>query len=99
VSTPFVSARWLFFFHKVPKDSKIQTLNSLVLLISFTIGRVLYQWVIGLGSGIPWLYQEVFYKKSFSTTGDKFLLAEMTLAVFLNAFLNLYWLMLILKQA
>lgn len=97
ISTHFIATRWLLFDHKVVGGTFLQTLNTVLLAVTFIFGRVFFQIYVVIFYGSPWLRNALLTSGSYDKT-YKAVLATFALSVFVNMILNFYWSWLIIKQ-
>lgn len=96
ISTVFVSLRWLLYTHKL-HDTILMPINTVCSVITFLFGRTIYMWVLCGKYLWPLLINE--FKTVDLRWWQVLLLVEQFIAVTLSAFLNTYWMWLIVKQA
>ena len=96
ISNWFVNARWLFFKHGWSGASLVQGINSVLLFIAFMFGRVIFQLYIVFFFQLPWLNKLV--KGDTAQIEYKVLAVEVTILLFCNVLMNLYWASLIVNQ-
>ena len=51
ITTLFINTRWLLFQHKVVGGSCLQSVNSALLFVSFTLCRIVFQLYMFFGGG------------------------------------------------
>ena len=102
ISTHFVVFRWILFEHGIKGGHTIfgvnlHAVNSVLLLVTFILGRVFFQLFVFICYGAPFLVEVFTVQKDvpqfFMVTDIMFLLSFI-----LNCCLNFYWAWLIIKQ-
>ena len=96
VSTIFVSARSLMFFHGM-QGTLIYNINVAVAFFFFFFGRVVYQIGITAFMGLPWWYVDVTSDKTGSV--ETFVLIQLAVLVLGSIALNLHWFALLVNTA
>lgn len=89
ISTPFVAIRWMLFFHGVVGGDWRQTINTIICGIVFIFCRTGFQ-LVAVVWVMPWILN-TFFVETGKPVWYLPLIAEFTLAVFINVAFNLYW--------
>ena len=95
VSTPFVCIRWLIYAHDA-QGSVWNAVNSIMIFLSFLLGRLTFQLYILFTFGYPKLTK--MFKESTMPYWKVTILMQMFAAITIAAFMNIYWMWLIIKQ-
>uniref|UniRef100_A0A7S3I6F3 TLC domain-containing protein n=1 Tax=Favella ehrenbergii TaxID=182087 RepID=A0A7S3I6F3_9SPIT len=95
VSTPFVCTRWILFHHGY-KGTSLQTVNTVLLFVTFIFGRVVMQVYLVLFFAVDWVAMTL--QKDDVPLLYKAFLIEMSAAVLINVALNFFWSYLIVAQ-
>mmetsp|Transcript_1750 Transcript_1750/g.2455 ORF Transcript_1750/g.2455 Transcript_1750/m.2455 type:complete len:101 (+) Transcript_1750:508-810(+) len=88
VSTPFVCTRWILFHHGY-KGTSVQTVNTVLLFVTFIFGRVVMQVYLVLFFAVDWVAMTL--QKDDVPLLYKAFLIEMSAAVLINVALNFFW--------
>ena len=96
VSTVFVSARTLLFYHGM-QTSWVYNVNGVLALIMFFLSRIVYQIGITLVMGLPYYIHDV--TKDKAEAYEIFVLTQLATLVIGSIVLNLHWFMLMAAMA